>query len=188
MPHHLIFEGPELSGKSWLIAQVYNFIEKKYNKEKSVLDGCHWFNCDNSIFGTKYGKFCINKYMEIFDELTEKNLILEKFHISDIVYNRIFRNVKIDYSKEEKELQKLNAKIILCVFKENQDLLKKRINERSQSCIHFKRVAKTPEWYINQQQEYLKEIKKTKLPYLIVDMTEIPNNKHLDILNWIGEN
>ena len=36
--------------------------------------------------------------------------------------------------------------------------------------------------------KYINEIKKTKLPHLIVDMTEIPNEKSSkDILRWIGE-
>ena len=29
--HHLIFEGPELVGKSFVIAQIYDFLEKKHN-------------------------------------------------------------------------------------------------------------------------------------------------------------
>ena len=51
--HHLIFEGAELSGKSWLISQVYNYLEPKYNQSDFILDGCNWFNCDVGIYGTK---------------------------------------------------------------------------------------------------------------------------------------
>jgi len=187
MPHHLIFEGAELTGKSWIIAQIYDFIERKYNQDKKTLNGCHWFNCDNNIFGTEHGNPCIQKYIEILRILNNKNVIFEKLHLSDMVYNKIFRNVEIDYRREEKKLFELETKIILCTIKEDISLISKRIQERLKSIPHFRRVMQSPEWYINQQREYLKEIKKTKLPYLIVDMTEIPNKKHLNILKWIGE-
>ena len=41
MIHHLIFEGAELSGKSWIMSQIYNYLEPKYNQSKDILDGCH---------------------------------------------------------------------------------------------------------------------------------------------------
>lgn len=188
MPHHLIFEGPELAGKSWLMLQIYDFLESKYNQEKIILDGCHWFNCDVGVFGTEYGKFCIEKYAEILGKMHKKNILFEKFHISDIIYNRIYGSKELDYSELEESLKKLNAKIILCVTENNPEIFKKRISDRLSLYPHYERILQSPEWYINQQKEYLKEIKKTKLPYLIVDMTEIPNKKHLEILNWIGEN
>ena len=49
--NHLIFEGCELVGKSYLISKIYDFLEKKYNKNKNILDGCHWINSDIGIFG-----------------------------------------------------------------------------------------------------------------------------------------
>lgn len=187
MPHHLIFEGPELVGKSWLMSQIYDFLESKYNKEKVILDGCHWFNCDVGVFGTENGKFCIEKYTEILEKLENKNVLFEKFHISDIVYNRMHKNIELDYSNIEDRLNNLNVKIILCAIKKDKKLLEKRIQDRLELYPHYERILRDLEWYLGQQEEYMKEIKKTKLPYFIVDMSEIPNNKHLEILNWIGE-
>lgn len=187
MPHHLIFEGAELTGKSWLMSQIYTFLETNYSQEKNILDGCHWFNSDIGIFGTKNGKFCIEKYAEILENLKDRNVLFEKFYISDIIYNRLHKNTEVLYSDIENKLLELDTKIILCIIEENENLIKKRIQDRLNLYPHYKRILQTPEWYINQQREYLKEIKKTKLPYLIVDMTEIPNNKCEDILKWIGE-
>lgn len=91
MTHHIIFEGAELSGKSYLMSQVYNYLEPKYNNNGGVLDGCHWLNCDVGIYGTKHGKSVIKNYMGIAKELKDKNLLFEKFHVSDIIYNRLHR-------------------------------------------------------------------------------------------------
>ena len=60
--HHLIFEGAELAGKSWIMSQIYDQLEPKYNKNKVVLDGCHWFNSDVGIFGTEFGRPVIDHY------------------------------------------------------------------------------------------------------------------------------
>ncbi|MFH1191926.1 MAG: hypothetical protein V1655_00445 [bacterium] len=185
--HHLIFEGAELAGKSWLISRVYDFLETKYNQEKIILDGCHWFNSDVGIFGTENGKFCIEKYIEILEHLKNKNIIFEKLHISDIVYNRIYRNKELNYSETEKKLARLNTKIILCAFKEDEKMILKRIEERLNLYPHYKRILRKPKWYIAQQREYIKEIKKTKLPYLIIDSSELPGDQHEKILKWIGE-
>lgn len=185
--HHLIFEGAELVGKSYLMAKVYDFLEAKYNQNKVVLDGCHWFNSDVGIFGTPYGYSCIKHYLKILKTMKEKNVLFEKFHLSDIVYNRLHHNREINYNNTEKELKKLNTKIVLCVIKEDKKLLKKRIKDRLSLYPHYERILQNPSWYIKQQKEYLKEIKKTILPYLIVDMTKIPNQNHLKILRWLKE-
>ena len=51
--HNIIFEGPELVGKSYLMSQIYDYLEPKYNSGGKIMDGCHWFNCDVGIFGTE---------------------------------------------------------------------------------------------------------------------------------------
>lgn len=186
--HHLIFEGAELAGKSWLMSQVYEYLEPKYNRNKNVLDGCHWFNCDIGIYGTEKGAPVINHYLKIFEELADKNLIIEKLHLSDIVYNRLHRKIEVDYQKTEKRLHDLNFKIILCTFPEDKKLLEKRIKDRLNLYPHYEAILQKSEWYIEQQHEYIKEIEKTKLPYLIVEANILPDMNLLKkILNWIGE-
>jgi len=186
--HHLIFEGAELAGKSWLMSQIYDHLEPKYNQNKVVLDGCHWFNCDVGVYGTKHGKPIINNYLKIFKELKNKNLITEKLHLSDIVYNRLHNKKEINYAEAEKILLDLNFKIVLITFPEDTEILKKRIQDRLNIYPHYERILRDPDWYLNQQKEYLAEIKKTKLPYLIIKTNQLPDENLIKkILNWIGE-
>jgi thymidylate kinase len=185
---HIIFEGAELAGKSWLMSRVYDYLESKYNKNRVILDGCHWFNCDVGVFGTHHGQPIIKHYLQILKELENKNLLLEKFHLSDIVYNRLHLKEKIDYKIIEKELLKLNFKIILVIFPEDKNILKKRIVDRLKLYPHYERILRSPEWYIKQQKEYLKEIKKTKIPYLVVETKKLPDENLIqEILSWMGE-
>ena len=188
MTHHLIFEGAELAGKSWLMSQIYDYLEPKYNQSGFVLDGCHWFNCDVGVYGTKHGKKIISHYLKILKELKNKNVVLEKFHLSDIIYNRLHRQKEINYSDLESRLLKLNYKIVLCLLPENKKIIKKRINDRLNLYPHYEKILHNPEWYIKQQGEYLKEINKTKLPFLIVKTSKLPDQKLVEkILKWIGE-
>jgi len=188
MFHHLIFEGAELAGKSWLMSQVYDYLESKYNENRFTLDGCHWFNCDVGVYGTDYGKLIIKHYLKIFRELKNKNLIIEKFHLSDIVYNYLYHDKEVNYEKVEEELMYLKFRIVLVMFPENRDMLKKRIQDRLNIYPHYERILRNPDWYIKQQKEYLNRINHTKLPYLVVKTNVLPNNTLTkEILNWIGE-
>jgi len=96
MTKHIIFEGAELSGKSWVMSQIYEYLEIRSNTSKNILNGCHWFNCDNGLFGSNSGKVLIESYLDMFKKLKDKNLILEKFHISDLIYNRIYNKKEIN--------------------------------------------------------------------------------------------
>ena len=84
--HQLIFEGAELVGKSFVMSQIYDYLEQKYNTQPKILDGCHWFNCDVGIFGTPYGKPVIDRYIQLLEVLADKNVLFEKFHLTDKVY------------------------------------------------------------------------------------------------------
>ena len=75
--HNIIFEGAELSGKSYLMSQVFDFLEPKYNSGGKIMDGCHWFNCDVGIFGTKHGEIALNKYLDE-DHFEKANRIVEE--------------------------------------------------------------------------------------------------------------
>ncbi|NCF75020.1 MAG: hypothetical protein GWO87_00855 [Xanthomonadaceae bacterium] len=188
MIHHIIFEGAELAGKSFLMSQIYDYLEPKYNKNKKVLDGCHWFNCDVGVYGTKYGKPVIKNYLKIFQELKNKNLLIEKFYISDKIYNRLNNYREVKYKEIERKLFGLNFKIILVVFPENKRILEKRIEDRLNLYPHYERILRNYKWYIKQQKEYLKETKKSKLPYFIVETKKLPdNNLTKKILKWIKE-
>ncbi|MFH1582827.1 MAG: hypothetical protein ABIB72_00715 [Candidatus Falkowbacteria bacterium] len=187
-PHHLIFEGAELAGKSWLMSQIYDQLEPKYNKSGYLLDGCHWFNCDVGVYGSKHGKPVIKSYLKIFTELKNNNLLVEKFYLSDLIYNRLHRQKKINYKNIEKQLKKLNFKIILITLPPDKKIIQERINDRLKLYPHYERILRKPDWYIKQQKEYLKEIKKIDLPYLIIETKKLPdNNLDKKIFKWINE-
>ncbi len=188
MSQHLIFEGAELAGKSWLMSQVYNFLEPKYNENARVLDGCHWFNCDVGVFGTKYGKPLIKDYLRIFADLRAKNILAEKFHISDIVYNRLHRNIETNYYRVEKKLAKLDFKIIFITFPVDESIIKKRIADRLNIYPHYRRILRETKWYLKQQEEYKKEIEKSILEHIIIETNKLPDEKLTKkILKWLGE-
>lgn len=186
--NHLIFEGAELAGKSWIMSQIYNRLEPKYNQSGKVLDGCHWFNADIGVFGTRFGKGIIKNYLRIFDLLDEKNILVEKFHISDIVYSQIYFDKNIAYQYEEKKLAELGFKIIFVKFKPNVDLLRVRISDRLNLYPHYENILKSPEWYIMQQVKYEKELRKSILPVFTVETDIMPDDIYVsEIMKWIGE-
>ncbi len=188
MLHHLIFEGAELAGKSWLMSQIYDYLEPKYNQNKNILDGCHWFNCDIGVYGTKHGQTIIKHYVNIFNELKNKNILVEKLHLSDKIYNKLHNKIDIDYKEIEKNLAKLNFKIILVCFPENEKIIKKRINDRLNIYPHYEQILQKPNWYIKQQKKYKNEINKSILPSLIIETNVLPDPKlNKKILKWIGE-
>lgn len=186
--HKIIFEGAELVGKSYLISQIYNHIEPKYNSGGQVMDGCHWFNCDVGIFGTKFGQVTLMKYLELFEELKDANIIAEKFHLTETVYQKLYNKQDFDFMEIEDRLAKLNAKIVLLIFDEDEQLLAKRLKDRLELYPHYSRIAQSPAGYIKQQQLYLELIKKSKLDYLIINSSKIDNPALVDkILDFLRE-
>ena len=188
MKHKIIFEGPELAGKSYLMSQIYNYLEPKYNSGVRVLDGCHWFNCDVGVYGTKYGKIALEKYTELIEEMPEANIIMEKLHLTETVYQKLYNDIDFDFSYIEKRLKKENAKIILTIYNEDEKLIKKRLKERLELYPHYKRIAQEPVQYIEQQRLYLKVLKKSKLDYLIINTSKLPDdNLTTKVLKFIKE-
>ena len=186
--HKIIFEGAELAGKSWLMSQVYNHLEPKYSTGGKILDGCHWFNCDVGIFGTKYGQIALEKYLELIESLKEANVMLEKFHLSEAVYQKLYHDKDFDVTKIEARLKNLGAKIIMVTFAEDEELIEKRLQDRLNLYPHYDRIAQNPADYIEQQQLFLKLIEKSQLEYLIIDASRLPNDGLIeDILQFLGE-
>ena len=81
----------------------------------------------------------------------------------------------------------MGVKIILCTVTPDKEIFKKRIQDRLNLYPHYERILRDPDWYLEQQEQYKSEIKNSSLDYLEIDMTEIPNKKADDILQWIGE-
>lgn len=186
--HNIIFEGAELTGKSYLMSQVYDYLEPKYNSGGKIMDGCHWFNCDVGIFGTKFGKSTLAKYLELLEDINDTNVMIEKFHLTEAVYQKLYNNIDFDFTSIEKRLAKIKAKIVLLIFDEDEKLLEHRLKDRLNLYPHYERIAQRPSDYIVQQHLYLDLIKKSRLEYLILNSSKLPNPNLVDkILGFLRE-
>jgi thymidylate kinase len=187
--HHLvIFEGVEMGGKSALMARVYDELEKKYNQTGKVLDGCAWFNADVGVFGTPMGRDYIDQKIELLKVVNDRPVIVEKFHLSDVVYNRMHHDLEKEYAEVEDYLLGMGAKLVLVEVKPSVELFAKRLEERLQSVEHYERIAKEPKWYLEMNEEYLKEYEKSRLPKMKVDMTDVLNDEAWrKVMQWMGE-
>jgi hypothetical protein len=185
-PPLLIFEGAELVGKSYIISQIYKYLEPKYRQSRFRLDGCHWFNCDVGIFGGRHGRSLIIKYLEIAETIKDKPVIFEKFHLSDVVYNLLYQNKKISYNDVEKRLLKRSAKLILCTIREDEKIITRRLKDRVNLYSHYRAISKKPADYFKQQRTYQALVSRSILPTLTVDTSVLPNQAVTGkIINWI---
>jgi hypothetical protein len=188
MAHHLIFEGAELVGKSSLMQEVYNILEPRYNQTSDLLDGCHWFNCDVGLFGTAHGRPIIERYIEILKVLRDRNVLIEKFHLSDQVYHEFFGEPIPDYGDIEKRLLDLDVRLIFCTIEENEALIERRLHDRVRLYPHYERIQRPPKDYLLQQRAYKRVVGQSILPTLTVDLTEMPPLSARDtILTWLNE-
>lgn len=186
--YNIIFEGAELSGKSYLMGQLFGYLEPKYNSGKKIMDGCHWLNCDIGIFGTKFGEITLMKYLELMEAINDTNVLVEKFHLTEHIYQKLYNNKDFDFTAVEERLKKINAKIILTTYDEDEELVNKRLQGRLGLYPSYGRIAKTPAEYIEQQKMYLDLIKQSKLEYLVVNASSLPDEKLLaKILKFLKE-
>lgn len=186
--HKIIFEGPELAGKSYLMSEVYKHIEPRYNSGGHILDGCHWLNLDVGLYGTPLGGAAINNYINLFEDLESANVMAEKFHITEAVYQKLYHDKDFDFSSIDDRLAKLNTRIVLTIFDEDEKLLEHRLKDRLNLYPHYKKIAQAPSAYIKQQRLYLDLIKKSKLDYLIINSSKLPNPGLVEqILHFLRE-
>lgn len=190
---HLIFEGAELAGKSWILSQLYNVLEPAGATSPNVLDGCYWFNCDLGFFGTPAGAQVLSPYLKIFQAVADHNILVEKFHLSELVYDELYNGhgyryfFPDEFERIEGPLRDLNFKIVLLTFPENPELISRRLADRLKLYPHYARIAKTPESYIKQQRLYLERIKGSGLDYLILEVENFPDYALVDkIKNWLN--
>ncbi|MEK7158546.1 MAG: hypothetical protein AAB733_03175 [Patescibacteria group bacterium] len=188
MAHHLIFEGAELVGKSSLMQELYDVLEPRYQKTTGLLDGCHWFNCDVGIFGTPEGRPVIEHYTNIIQTLRDRNLLLEKFHLSDLVYHELLHMETPDYHEIEQRLLTLDVRLIFCTMEESEALVEKRLQDRLRLYPHYQRIQRSPQEYLLQQRAYEQAVRRSILPTLTVDLTNMPPTSARDnILTWLNE-
>jgi len=187
MPYHLIFEGAELSGKSWVMSQIYQELEPKFATDPNVLDGCYWLNCDLGFFGTELAAAMLKNYLAIFETLSQKNIIVEKFLLSALVYGELYGQGQADRAEIENRLQKMGFKIVLLTFPENKGLVERRLEDRLRLYPNYGRIAKAPEFYIAQQRLYQKYLLESKLDNLIIEADKFPDTTIITkIREWLN--
>lgn len=187
MPVHLIFEGAELSGKSFLMSQVYPVLEKRYSRSAKILDGCAWFNSDNGVMGSPQANAVVEKYVEIAEVLQNRAIMFEKLHLSDIVYSVLANKPQPDYSKIEKKLSLLNFKIVFTTFLKDPDVIKHRLQERLNLYPHYQKIAKEPEFYFHQQDIYRSTLARSILPSLEITLSDFSDSEIKPLLDWIDK-
>ena len=137
---------------------------------------------------SKYSQEELDKYLELAESLANANVMLEKFHLSEAVYQKLYNKQDFDFKSIETRLKKLDAKIILVTFPEDEEIIKARLQDRLNLYPHYESIAQTPAEYIKQQQLFKELIKQSSLEYLIIETDKLPDESLVEkILNFIGE-
>jgi thymidylate kinase len=115
-----LFEGIDGSGKTTIINYLlgqypnYELLQRKEEFAKVIGEGAR----------KKYLKDCFNEYKD-------KKVFVDRFHISEVVYNETLRGIKQDLNEMEKEIfgDDIN-KVILITLTVEADIANERIKKR----------------------------------------------------------
>lgn len=179
----LIFEGAELVGKSTLTAATYQRLVHAYTSSNEILDGCYYLYCDIGIFSTPLAKDYIYHMAKIIELMKQRNVVLDKFHLADEVYQQEYRGKTVSHRWVEDEiLRPLGTRMILVTVSEEH--LEQRLQQRLQSDPHYALIKKPFDFYKRMQQRYLEAIQHTTLDWLQVDGAAPPEENVTQILAW----
>ncbi len=166
------------------MSQVYPKLEKTNQTSPDFMDGCFWFNCDLGFFGGEYGESMIHKYLEMVEILQDKPILLEKFHLTDLVYRKQHSRTVPDYSQVETSLLALDFGVVLTTFPENPSVLEKRLEDRMALYPHYQRVAKDPSFYIDQQALYREIVNQSALSHIEIELKDFSPEEVSKVLAW----
>jgi thymidylate kinase len=179
----LIFEGAELVGKSTLTSAMYQRLVHAYTSSNEILDGCYYLYCDIGIFSTPLARDYIFHMAKIVELMKERNVVMDKFHLADEVYQKEYRGKTISHRWVEDEiLRPLGTRMILITVSE--DHLEQRLQQRLKSDPHYALIKKPFDFYKRMQERYLQAIQHTTLDWLLVDGTIPPEENVTRILAW----
>ena len=179
----LIFEGAELVGKSTLTSATYQRLVHSYTTSNEILDGCYYLYCDIGIFSTPLAHDYILYMAKIIELMRQRNVVLDKFHLSDEVYQLEYRQQHVSHRWVEDEiLAPLDTRLVLVTL--DVDQLAQRLEQRLLSDPHYALIKKPLDFYKRMQDRYLVAIEKTTLPYLIVDGAQPPEENVNKVLEW----
>jgi thymidylate kinase len=179
----LIFEGAELVGKSTLTAATYQRIVHAYTYSNEILDGCYYLYCDIGIFSTSLAKDYLFHMAKIAELMRYHNVVFDKFHLADEVYQQEYRGKKVSHRwVEEDILEPLGTRIVLVTVSEDQ--LEERLQQRLKSDPHYALIQKPFDFYKRMQERYLQAIQNTTLEWIQVDGALPPEENVARILAW----
>lgn len=179
----LIFEGAELVGKSTLTSAMYQKLVHAYTTSNEILDGCYYLYCDIGIFSTPLARDYIYHMAKIVELMKQRNVVLDKFHLADEVYQLEYRDNEVSHRWVEEEiLRPLDVRMILVTVSEEH--LEQRLQQRLQSDPHYTLIQKPFDFYKRMQERYLQAIQHTTLEWLQVDGSVPPAENVNRILAW----
>jgi Thymidylate kinase len=179
----LIFDGAELAGKSTLTAAMYQRIVHAYTSSDEILDGCYYLYCDIGIFSTPLARDYIFHMAKIVELMKQRNVVMDKFHLADEVYQQEYRGKTVSHRWVEEEiLQPLGTRLILVTVSEEH--LEQRLQQRLKSDPHYALIQKPFEFYRRMQERYLQAIQHTTLEWLQVDGSLPPEENVTRVLTW----
>jgi len=128
----LILEGSNLVGKS----QIFSALEKKYvHCVTLTIHGYFRPEIQKEIKNNKkIVKYFKNRHLSIvniFKNFQYEEVLFNRLHLTDIVYCRLFLNVKQNYKQLEKKLNETGVGLILLDC--DDEILQKRYNQRKKS-------------------------------------------------------
>lgn len=181
----LIFEGAELAGKSTLTQATYQRLVHAYTTSNEILDGCYYLYCDIGVFSTPLAHDYLLYMAKIIELMRQRNVVVDKFHLSDQVYQMEYRHRRVDHRWVEDEiLWPIDARIVLVTV--DAEHLAGRLEERLVSDPHYALIQKPIDFYKRMQDKYLAAIKGVTLPYLIVDGAQPVESVVNEALAWAG--
>ena len=179
----LIFEGAELVGKSTLTSATYQRLVHAYTSSNEILDGCYYLYCDIGIFSTPLARDYIFHMAKIVELMKQRNVVLDKFHLADEVYQQEYRGKTVSHRWVEDEiLRPLGTRMILVTVSEEH--LEERLQQRLRSDPHYALIKKKFDFYKRMQERYLQAIQHTTLEWLMVDGAIPPEENVTRILSW----
>jgi hypothetical protein len=179
----LIFEGAELTGKSTLTAATYQRLVFPYTTTNEILDGCYYLYCDIGVFSTPIAHDYLYHMAKIVELMRYRNVVIDKFHLSDEVYQAEYRGRHVSHRwVEDRILRPLGTRIVLVTI--SPDLLRERLRRRLETDPHYALIQKPLDFYPRLQERYQRAARETTLPVLVVDGAAAPDENVSRILRW----
>ena len=182
----IIVEGAELTGKSFIISQLYRALQPRFQTHPHILNGCHWFNNDVGLLGDVSGERLLEHHTNLIESLPDRLIILEKFHLSHAIYAEIYSGADFRYNSLESRLAERGAVLLLCALESADAIWQQRLAERLRLYPHYGRIAQKPAGYQQQQELYQQRFDSSQLPKKRLDTTHLPNDQLItSTLRWL---